>query len=292
MKEQIDFIRYLVEKGGPITDGDYRGYGKLVMDLSAGLSSGEITRKEVDGCVNAFGRAMSNHTVQGLALNKPYGYPGDFEIIDRIYNQYVTSEQDLKNWDTYFHKLAASKAVVQRKSYFLNLVSRLEDGAKVLNFASGPARDVYEALNVPQKNSIFFHCIEQDEKAIDYGKSLCSAYTKNVFFEQKNVFRFKPSIRYDLIWAAGLFDYFSDKPFKFLLSKLTAMVKPGGEIVIGNFSPANPTRMHMEVLCRWFLNHRNEEELFRLAKKCGIAPDRIKIEKEESGVILFMHILF
>jgi hypothetical protein len=46
MKEQIDFICYLVGKEGPTTDGDYRGYGKLVMGLSAALSSGEITRNE------------------------------------------------------------------------------------------------------------------------------------------------------------------------------------------------------------------------------------------------------
>ena len=291
MKEQVDFIRYLVEKGGPATDSDYRGYGKLVRDLSAGLRSGEISSKEVDVCLNALGRAMSNQTVQGLALNKPHGYPGDFEVIDRIYNQYVTKEQDLKNWDTYFHKLAAARAVVQRKSYFLNHVSELDDDAQILNLASGPARDVCEALAGTEKNRLFFHCIDQDLKAIEYGESLCSGYGNNVFFEQKNVFRFKPRVRYDLIWAAGLFDYFSDKHFAFLLSKLTGMVKPGGEIVIGNFSPTNPTRMHMEILCRWFLNYRDEEGLFQLARKCGISPDRIKINQEESGVIFFMHIL-
>ena len=47
--------------------------------------------------------------------------------------------------------------------------------------------------------------------------------------------------------AAGLFDYFKDKHFTFLIRKYINCLTDDGEMVISNFSTKNPTKRFMEV---------------------------------------------
>jgi len=134
-----------------------------------------------------------------------------------------------------------------------------------------------------------FYCVEQDRRAIEHAKSLCHEYPEGIVFHAKNALRFKSDKQYDLIWSAGLFDYSSDSVFVFMLRKLAAMLSPGGEIVIGNFSTKNPSRPHME-LFEWNLHHRSPPTLKALAEEAGFYPERMTVEREESGANLFLRL--
>lgn len=92
-----------------------------------------------------------------------------------------------------------------------------------------------------------------------------------------------------MIWSGGLFDYFNDKVFIRLLKRYHTFLKEKGEIVIGNFSPGNPSRNYMELM-EWHLNYRSEEQLLELAKECGFDMNLVSIGKEPLGVNLFLHI--
>ena len=112
-------------------------------------------------------------------------------------------------------------------------------------------------------------------------------------FYNKNIFRFQTEKKYDLIWSAGLFDYFDDKTFVRLVSRLKNYVKPGGELIIGNFAVGNPTEGYMELFLDWYLYHRSPEQLTKLAQDAGIPEvSRIKVDQEAAGVNLFMRIQF
>lgn len=139
------------------------------------------------------------------------------------------------------------------------------------------------------KSSIHFDCIEQDQNAVNHAQKLCANYLDNITFYVKNALRFKPDKKYDLIWSAGLFDYFDDKVFVHMLKKLGAMVADGGEIVIGNFSTLNPSRPYME-LFEWHLHHRSPQRLKAFAMEAGFSAGHIKVEREPTGVNLFLHI--
>jgi len=68
-------------------------------------------------------------------------------------------------------------------------------------------------------------------------------------------------------------------------------MKPGGEIVIGNFNDEhNPSRFFMELFGEWHLHHRSEQVLFKLALEAGYTPDNIHIGKEPEEINLFLHI--
>jgi extracellular factor (EF) 3-hydroxypalmitic acid methyl ester biosynthesis protein len=95
---------------------------------------------------------------------------------------------------------------------------------------------------------------------------------------------------YDLIWSAGLFDYFKDKHFTFLIRKYINCLEEDGEMVISNFSTKNPTKRLMEVLSDWYLNLRTESDLFRIASDANINKELVSVDKEPLGINLFLKI--
>jgi trans-aconitate methyltransferase len=136
---------------------------------------------------------------------------------------------------------------------------------------------------------VHFDCIDHDQKAIDFASNLCRAFADRVRFIRSNVVRLHRGKQYDLIWAAGLFDYFNDASFKRVLRRLLGSIEPDGELVIGNFSPNNPNIAWLRFV-DWHLHHRSEDQLRALAIESGVRTDRIRIGQEPEGVNLFLHI--
>ena len=111
-----------------------------------------------------------------------------------------------------------------------------------------------------------------------------------ISYNRINVLRFKPYKMYDLIWSAGLFDYFKDKHFIFLIRKYINCLSGDGEFVISNFSTDNPTRKLMEVLSDWKLNHRSKSDLINIASAAGIEENMVRVDTEPLGINLFLKI--
>jgi len=294
VRSYISFIHNLLAKDGPDPQ-DYdpivEGFAQLVERLQ-GCSS---TQLHVCRIREAFGAALGPNTMQGFALHKPHGYPGDFEIIDRIYTNHVSSQPSLRKWDVFFHSQAAAQAVRNRKEYFHHVVHELLDRhhsqkSTILNVASGPARDVLEFFQKCPQADVEIHCVETDIRAIEHARSLCSGFLDRIVFHNVNAFRFKCDAKFDLVWSAGLFDYLPDSLFRRLTRHLLSFVRADGELIIGNFGPANRMQPYMEVLGEWKLHHRDEGSLLALAANCGAPPGCARVGSEHCGVNLFLHL--
>ncbi|WP_412060896.1 hypothetical protein [Rubrivirga sp. IMCC45206] len=290
--QHLAFVERMVAQGGP-RPGEYAAFDRWLAYVASELRTGRIADGELRAVRAAFGPALSLGTNQGLSLRKPHGYSGDFEIIDRMYREHVTDDPDLRNWDLYFHSQAGPRAVRNRKAYVVDLLGAFAQsgGARVLNVASGPARDVAEFFGDAggSATGVAVDCVDADADAIAYARHVCAPYLDRVAFYHANALRFTSAHRYGLIWSAGLFDYFGDRGFKFLLERLLEMLAEGGELVVGNFCE-NATRDYMEVIGDWELHYRSEDELIELAMACGVAPEDIRIGREPQGINLFLHI--
>ncbi|MDH3975712.1 MAG: class I SAM-dependent methyltransferase [Deltaproteobacteria bacterium] len=287
--QQEEYIISLVKSGGPKAD-QYEELNQWFQTVGAQMRANMITRDQIREMWGAFGDAFSANTMQGFVVNKPYGYAGDFEVIDKIYTEWCSPKENLMNWDKFFHWQKAPIAVRNRKEYFKELLSDIERSAnypRVLNIGSGPCRDVLEYQQQNPLTKIQFDCLDMDKRAIEYSKNILNG--GKVTYYCQNVFRFLSDKRYDLVWSAGLFDYLEDKQFLFLFRSLIRTVSPGGELVIGNFSETNPSRDYME-FGEWFLHHRTESKLFTLAEQAGCKTNSIRIEREPSGVNLFVRV--
>ncbi|HUE70181.1 MAG TPA: class I SAM-dependent methyltransferase [Pirellulaceae bacterium] len=201
----------------------------------------------------------------------------------------MTDASHLRAWDVYYHQQPATKAVRNRKAYFHSLLdqhNRVRERLRVLNLASGPGRCMFEWLKANPNAECLFECVEIDEKAIVYATDLNQIFAKRISFHHSNILHWRPLNeieRYDVIWASGIFDYFSDRIFRSLLGRLLRYLHTEGELIIGNFSRDNPSRPYMEIIGDWALFHRSENELLQLAMDCGIDSKKLFIGREPEG---------
>jgi SAM-dependent methyltransferase len=296
MDQHIAYVERLVEHGGP-RPSEYPSFNLWIKQIAQDHRSGKLCDEDLEALRDAFGEALSQRTLQGFCLEKPHGYAGDYEIIDQLYTNSVTNARAYKNWDHFLQARSAATAVRNRKSYFLALIEQLietfpdKTTLPILNVASGPGRDVFEFFcNDDLDHRIHFECVDNDPDAIAYAQELCASYLDRICFREINALRYRADTRFQLIWSAGLFDYLGDKGFTFLLERMIDALHDDGELVIGNFSPRNPTRDYMEVLLDWHLYHRTADELIELATSCGIAEENVRVGSEPEGVNLFLHV--
>jgi extracellular factor (EF) 3-hydroxypalmitic acid methyl ester biosynthesis protein len=283
-KEDQEFLNALVVKGGP-EPHEYSEFAAIVNNLED---------QELENFRNVIRESLNENTLIGHGFVKPFGYPGDFTIIHNIYKVHVNPDSKYGNWDRFFQNQAGAQAVRNRKDYFLKRCAEIENGegeAKhVLILGSGPATDVNEYLQKNPNSKIKFDLVDFDQNAIDFAKKQNEPYKDSIKYFKINVLRYKPYQWYDLIWSAGLFDYFKDKHFVYMINKYYKYLAEGGEFIIGNFSHSNPTRRLMEVLSDWYLVHRSKNDLVRMALEAEAAKELVEVEMEELGVNLFLRI--
>lgn len=291
--ERTVFIHDLIAGGGP-EPHEYAALTAWIDALADDVKGERVTAGAVATMWRDLTQQHFRGTLQGLVVETPHGYHGDFEFIDGVHCSRISPDAALARWDGYLHAQAAPKAVRNRKQYFHDLL-RLwcrRDGhpIPVLNVASGPARDVREWLDANGAEAAHFDCVDLDANAIRFAASLCTDYAEAVRFFHGNALLFKPPRRYRLVWSAGLFDYLEDRLFVRLLRRLLRFTEAGGEVVVGNFGDSNPTRNYMELLGGWRLIHRGRDHLQALAAEAGAARENISVGAEPEGVNLFLHI--
>jgi extracellular factor (EF) 3-hydroxypalmitic acid methyl ester biosynthesis protein len=283
-KKVSEFLKYLIENGGPELH-DYEEFTAIVNSLDP---------DDVDYFREKIKTILNENTLIGHGFVKPYGYPGDFTLIDKIYRFDINPDSRYRNWDLFFQNQPGANAVRNRKEFFIEYCKKLtfrKENAKVLILGSGPASDVYEFLSdFSGGNNINIDLIDFDQSAIDFSKNKNEKFNGQISYNKINALRFNSYKLYDLIWSAGLFDYFKDKHFTFLIRKYINCLDEDGEMVISNFSTKNPTKRLMEVLSDWYLNLRTESDLFRIASDAGIDKEMVSVEKEPLGINLFLKI--
>jgi len=287
-------IEKLILQGGP-TRKEFALVDGLVNEISELAQQEMISKADLDVIRSQCDFINDPLSIMGHIRCKPYGYAGDFEIIDRIY-QHNIKEDKYANWDTYSLNNSAAQAVRNRKSYFKAMMaeklSTSNTPIELLDVASGPARDLFEMYNsMTNPEQVATTCVELDATAIAFAEKLNHPHLDQIEFLNANIFRFKTEQKFDVIWSAGLFDYFDDKAFKFVLSRFKTWLQPGGEIVIGNFNEDhNPSRPYMEIWGDWFLNHRTAKDLERLAIESGFDHKQVSVGREPENINLFLHI--
>lgn len=290
------YLRMQVEKGGP-TPEEFDEINAVFHHMGDVVRSGRASRAEINAEFRSIIKPLLGKpdNMTAKAVLKPYGYSGDFEIIDNFYTYWVSSNPLFTNWDYLAQAQPASQAVRNRKKYFIAKANERyahssDKEYRVLDVGSGPGRDVLEFFKQNDGKNIRdvnIDCIDMDEHAIEYASQLCVQYKSHINFHKVNAFRYRTEEKYDFIWSAGLFDYLNDAQFVFLLKRLYGLLRPNGMVIVGNFSVDNPSRDYIEA-ADWYLHHRTDEDLVRLAQEVNIPEEKIRIEREEEGINLFL----
>jgi len=280
-----DYIQHIFAKNGPDKE-DYLEFFGMVDQIKA--EDVESFRKKVAPILNP-------NSLFGFSYTKPFGYSGDFFIIEKIYQRYVNPDEKYRKWDEFLHSAGAVIAVVNRKTLAIEIFEQLNEKAMglrqdVMILGSGPVTETFEFFENNPDSPLIFEMLDMDKRAIAYAKSKNRKYLKSMTFHNVNVIRFTPAKKFDLIWSAGLFDYFKGKHFVYLLKKYYEHLNEDGEMIIGNFNVENPSRRSMEILGDWFLYHRSADELKQFALQAGIEESKIDVIQEPLGINLFLRV--
>lgn len=202
----------------------------------------------------------------------------------------------------YWVKQPAAQAVRNRaifmKSKIESIVSKTQGETHFLSVASGPAHE-WQMLLRDQKytdSKCIVELLDQDEHALKHAqkkmKEITLQHSNNFDFRYtnlaiKNIIARGLTRKYDLIYSAGLFDYFSDPVAEIAAKRLFDALKPGGQVIIGNFNVSNPNSTIMDLALDWHLIYRSKEQLIDLFQSTG---GKIEIESEPLDINIFCKI--
>jgi extracellular factor (EF) 3-hydroxypalmitic acid methyl ester biosynthesis protein len=242
---------------------------------------------------------------------KPLGYAGDYEMVNMMLQE--SSSMGSNTYSRIFHDLTTSVAACLAHRNRITILERLlgEEAERVtdeqriftvLTVACGPAVEIQRFIrNNELVNHSALHLMDFNEETLEYVKKRTSEsmaasghkpaikfiqksiddLLKNIHFESEG---FLPT--YDMIYCAGLFDYFPDNVCRNLLELYYRWVRPGGLLVATNVHPKNPERYLMEHLLEWYLIYRDEKQLGSLAPK----GSEFDVFADDTGVNVFLTI--
>ena len=237
-------------------------------------------------------------------VEKPFGYSGDFKIIDDIYQNQVRTTGFDRLWDSWFQQLAASCAVRERKEDFKKIIldfvkERKNKNLRFMNLGCGSMREIKELFKIHTNglfSKVIFDCYDFDIRALNYAKQILNS-PENVNFFQENAVRLalKKDIedeipyKYDLIYSSGLFDYLDEKVAVRLINNLRKLLKQDGIMAISNFRDkySNSSSIWMEWIGEWYLVYRMEVEFEQIFLNGGFSPKYIQIIPQYSKVMQY-----
>lgn len=240
---------------------------------------------------------------------KPRGYPGDSETMRMIYlNDYQGESTFSKLLHKHGVEHAAAQSVRNRITLIVELLHNFQKNEHVhspnklniLSVGSGPAFEMWDIFRSPNDCSKFhFYLLDNDPKAHSEAVGLIQTIEKqlkakiDVEFIHGSIrtMLFSRSfndklVHFDFIYSMGLFDYLSDPVAKAVITRLHKMLKPGGELVVGNFHTSNPSRYYMNYWFDWVLNLRTEEEFLAISTDTPSTSRSIIFEDTGSQMFL------
>lgn len=238
------------------------------------------------------------------SFSKPFGYTGDFKIVDDIYQNNPTTTGFERLFDNYFQMTAISVAVRNRKEDFkriiINFINEREgQKLRIMDLACGSCRDIKEILSsgaLVNKN-VVFDCYDQETRAIKFAKNLLTGFS-NVNFFQKNALRLSVvkdisqiiKEKYDFIYVSGLFDYLSSKICSCLIRNLRKLLNNNGILTVSNVRDkySNPSIYYMGWLGDWILIYRDDEEFKKIFTEVGFMENELKIQYEQQGIMQYI----
>lgn len=255
-----------------------------------------------------FARNLRKHFYYGelsrASIDKPFGYSGDFQVIDRIYsNNPVTAGYD-RLFDNYFLTSAISVAVRNRKNDFKNelkafIDSRPGERLRVMSLACGPAREILELLeeNPAVARRVHFDCYDMEPAALEHAARMLHKWP-NVSFVRANairmascrdISRYLPK-HYDFIYSTGLFDYLDFRVSVRLVAGLRSRLNEQGALFISDVREryANPSVCYMEWAGGWDLLYRSDDEFQDIFKQAGFSVSGLERRYEQQGILQYV----
>jgi extracellular factor (EF) 3-hydroxypalmitic acid methyl ester biosynthesis protein len=240
---------------------------------------------------------------------KPMGYPGDFRIMNQLYDWEKTGNSV---YEQLVHRLGLEVAeCIQTRMEIVRacmaeVVRSRGQGraARILSLGSGPAREIETFLSGPgaRAGHSEFTLVDQETEALSFAYDrayphvlklggLSRIQCLNISFT--DILRSNGGLQnvppQDMIYSVGLLDYLSDRRSRMLVQRLYDALSPGGLLIIGNMNETPLSNLWpMEFLTDWTLQYRGDAEMRSWAEGLGAAEYWTETERTERVRLLFI----
>jgi hypothetical protein len=200
------------------------------------------------------GKFMFQSPFTKRSYEKPRGYAGDYVMMTQIYaNDAHANNLFGSCMEKAIQQFGEPSAVRNRSGYLSRkIVSKVKTSNGKLNFlsvASGPAEEVrLSVVELEQKDldRCTFYLLDQDEGALQFAQKTILEYALSVN-KKVNLKLINRGIKeilvmgleqykFDMIYSAGLFDYFTDVVAAKACKVLFKHLEKSGTLIIGNFN--------------------------------------------------------
>ncbi len=243
------------------------------------------------------------------SYRKPAGYPGDFEIMNYVYD-WQREGEDVYGQLLHRVGLDVSECIASRMEVVRREIRKtVEDlsergGARIVSLGCGSAREVQLHLqdSDAQDAPATFTLIDQEANALAYAYEKCHPHTlmkkRHATVQALNV-SFTDVLRggkwlddlgpQSLIYTVGLVDYLVDKRARALAERLYERLEPGGLLIVGNMNRTALSNLWpMEFITDWHLYYRTEEEM--LGWTTNMAHCKAWTELEPTGRVRLLFV--
>ena len=243
------------------------------------------------------------------ALTKPRGYPGDYKMIEIVYNNKLISKKIGQGIDRYFLDDAYAVAVRNRKKGMGKILKeqikkvKINETLKIMNAACGSSREIKELFEKKMEcqGKVIFSLIDHDKEALDYTRaSLMKVKPKWAELDliEENILRLRPGnekyvnkfIGYNLLYSIGLADYLPDKILLIFYEFCKKVMANNGCLVIAHKDKDRYEPIPHNWYADWNFIPRNYLEFMELTRKVFGDDYRIETIWEPSEIIFFLKI--
>jgi len=238
------------------------------------------------------------------AYEKLRGYPGDYELLEIIYDKKILSRNIGYCYDNYFLENPYAVAVRNRKNKMKEILLRFFknatiDNLSVLNLACGSARElrnIFVDEEFEPEFNIVVSLVDRDKEALEFSQKILESSSQKVsfrFFNHNILDYCKEKEKYygvlgeqDIVYSIGLADYLPEKILKQLILFCFNLLRPKGILVIAHKDSKQYKPLAPDWWCDWTFYHRSEEDVVNVFRDCNIF--NIKVERDPTSVMFFV----
>ncbi len=247
---------------------------------------------------------QSNNFRRGF--EKPRGYPGDYKMLEIVYDDLEISEGLGRYIDRYGLEVPYSIGIRMRKDTMKEILYKFindstKDKLNILNLASGGCRDIREmfARPITYRGKVNLMCIDQDEEAIEFSRQKLSEIDVgniDVNLIQGNILKLESldigeENSIDMVYSIGIADYLQDRMLKKIFNDCYKMLRPGGKFVLAYKDKEIHKPLALNWYADWCFIPRDEKEFITLIYEAmGKENISIDIKRIDTKVIFFAEI--
>lgn len=219
------------------------------------------------------------------SFEKPRGYSGDASLIDFIYGHSAVAEEVARSTplglDIFEYTINAPGPVAVRERrdiltrYVDDTAARIGPDTEVLAIAAGHLREAEASKSLADGRLKRWVALDQDPQSIgSISSQFHGTAVEPIDGSVRGLLAKKHQIgTFDLIYAAGLYDYLADKVAIRLTQICMEMLKPGGVFLFANFSDEMADDGYMESFMNWELLQRSQADMWRIVNAISSAEN-------------------